>query len=347
MCSYHRGNVFVPCGNGVRNLWKWGTQPVETGCATCGNYPRDLWKRVRKLWKWGARPVEIGSVTCGKGSSECVFTFPPIDGSLQCLYNHLMSNRDDYEKKLETLTAIEDDRIKSPHHVPVDAYTQESQSLYHQALADKDALTAAGLSWELVEDLPLRIGAMIEAESSYYVQRKTQKETATRWTEESQLAYKLKKQLHDSFRYAFRNNPGLLGTLKFTVKGRSHANMIQALNDLSHLGKKNVELLEAVRFDMSLLDKAAQMSKDMSALLAETINYGSTIKGVKKIRDQAYTHLKEAVDEICRCGQFVFRQDEERFRGYRSAHLREKYLERKREAKTKKESKPEPRAPAP
>ena len=258
-----------------------------------------------------------------------------------------MSNRDDYEKKLETITAIADDRIQTPHHVPMDAYIQESQSLYQRALEDKDALIAAGLPWELVEDLPVRIGTMIEAESSWYVRKNIRKETATRWTEKVQLARAFKKQLNDAFRYAFRDRPDLLGTLRDTVKGRSHAEMIQALNDLSVLGKKNAALLEAVRFDMSLLDKAAQTAAAMSALNAETVNYGSTIKDVKKIRDQAYTHLKEAVDEISRCGQFVFRQDEERFRGYRSTHLREKYLERKREAKTKKESKPEPRVPAP
>ena len=108
--------------------------------------------------------------------------------------------------------------------------------------------------------------------------------------------------------------------------------------DLFWTGQKNFS--EAVRFDMSLLDKAAQTSKDMSALLAETVDYRNTIKDGKKIRDQAYTYLKEAVDKICRCGQFVFRHDEERFRGYRSAHLRDKYLKRKREAKAKEESEP-------
>ena len=280
---------------------------------------------MRDLWKWVA---------------QLIFHFPPIDEYLYNRYNHLMSSRDDYEKKLETLKAIRDDRIKTPHHVPVEAYIQESQSLYRRALKDKDALIAAGLSWELVEDLPVRIGALIEAESSWYVQRNTRKEVAAVWAEQSQLAYQLKKQLHDVFRYAFRNNPDLLETLRHMVKGRSHANMIQALNDLSHLGKKNAALLEAVRFDMSLLDKAAQTSKDMSALLAETIDYRNTVKDGKKIRDQAYTHLKEAVDEICRCGQFVFRHDEERFRGYRSAHLRDKYLKRKREVKAKEESEP-------
>ena len=39
--------------------------------------------------------------------------------------------------------------------------------------------------------------------------------------------------------------------------------MIQDLNDLSYLGRTNRPLLEAIRFDMSLLEKAAQTSTDM------------------------------------------------------------------------------------
>jgi len=242
-----------------------------------------------------------------------------------------MGNRDDYEKKLDILTAIGDDEIKTPHHIPVRVYIQEAGTLYHQARKDKEALISVGVPWELVEDLPIRIAALIEAESDWYVQNETRKETATGWAEASPLAYDLKKQLLDTFYYAFRNRPDLLKTLKATKKGRGHADMIQALNDLSVLGKKNVELLEAVRFDMTLLDKAAQTTEAMSGLLADTHAYVRTIKEAKKIRDQAYTHLKEAVDSIRSGGQFVFRKDKDHVRGYRSEYLRSKNLKRRRE----------------
>ncbi|MGD2086544.1 MAG: hypothetical protein PVH61_10205 [Candidatus Aminicenantes bacterium] len=54
----------------------------------------------------------------------------------------------------------------------------------------------------------------------------------------------------------------------------------------------------------------------------------------KKIRDQAYTHLKEAVDEIRLFGQYVFRQNKDRFIGYRSNYIRQ--LKSKQRRKTKK-----------
>lgn len=43
---------------------------------------------------------------------------------------------------------------------------------------------------------------------------------------------------------------------------------------------------------------------------------------LKIIRDKAYTHLKEAVDEIRAYGKFVFWQDEHKLRLYSSAYIR-------------------------
>jgi hypothetical protein len=42
----------------------------------------------------------------------------------------------------------------------------------------------------------------------------------------------------------------------------------------------------------------------------------------KRIRDQAFTHLKEAVDLIRKCGQYVFWRNAARLKGYRSNYLR-------------------------
>jgi|GEM_PF-202203 len=304
-----------------------------------------------------------GLKSCGNGSINWFFSVPTIDLSPSYLYNSLssqaaekydskvfirskiMGNREDYEKKLQVITTIGNDQIKTPHHIPVEVYIQEAKTLYYWAQEDKEALTFVGLSWELVEDLPIRIGALIQAEASWYLRRNTGNEAAEKWANQSPLAYDLKKQLMKVFFYAFRKHPDLLAALRNIGKGKGHASMIQGLNDLVALGEGNAELLEAVRFDMMLLDKADQTSDEMAALLAEVTTYRNTANKAKKIRDQAYTHLKEAVDEIFRCGQFVFRDNKERFRGYRSEHLRGKYLKRKREGRAK--EKPEPAGPGP
>jgi hypothetical protein len=44
----------------------------------------------------------------------------------------------------------------------------------------------------------------------------------------------------------------------------------------------------------------------------------------KVLRDRACTHLKETVDTIRQCGQFVFWKDPDRIKGYASEYFRKK-----------------------
>jgi hypothetical protein len=174
-----------------------------------------------------------------------------------------------YEKKLEVIRAIEDNKIKTPHNIPVGIYTHEADNLYGYAREDKDALAAVGLPPELVEDLPIRIGALREASANWNNYRKTEKKNAREWKTRAPLAYNLRKRLLTDFRHAFQDHPQQMKAVRNIAKGKSHAKMIQALNDLGVLGKKNIQLLEAINFDISLLDKAIQISKEMAKLFSD------------------------------------------------------------------------------
>jgi hypothetical protein len=200
-----------------------------------------------------------------------------------------MRNREYYEKKLEVISAIKDSQIKKPHHIPVGIYTQEALDLYKCALDDKEALIAAGLASELIEDLPPRCGALIEAQSLWQTQRDDMNKSALEWKKQSPIAYDLRKKLLADFLYAFRKHPDLMKAVRAISPIGGHAKMIKALNDLSILGKDNTRLLEAINFDLSLLDKAAQTSRKMAVLLDEMDRDRERDKHseAKKIRDQA------------------------------------------------------------
>jgi hypothetical protein len=250
-----------------------------------------------------------------------------------------MKKQEYYEKKLEVISTIEDSRIKKPHHIPVPIYIKEASFLYEWAKDDKEPLTAAGLDPELIEDLPQRCGVLREAESRWKNQRGNMNKSARKWKKQSPGAYDLRKNLLASFLYAFRKHPGLLKKVRAISPIGSHARMIEDLNDLSLLGKDNTRLLEAINFDLSLLDKAAQTSKKMAVLLDEKDRERERERGepseAKKIRDQAYTHLKEAVDEILEAGKFVFRQNKKRLRKYASAYRRNTTSKKKKKPKKK------------
>ncbi len=248
-----------------------------------------------------------------------------------------MGNSEDYKAKLEEILAVKEDDIVSPSTIPADIYIQEAENLYLWCQPDKPVLTKAGLPWALVDEIPIRAGALREAVSNWTTQRFTKQETGKLWMEKSAELFDLRSLLLHDFRFAYRDNPYILGRINAIAGSQSYAGMIQDLNDFAVLGRNNPAELKAVNFDMSLLDKSAQLAKEIANLLAST-NLEADYSAARKIRDQAFTFLKLAVDEICSFGQYLFWKDEGRKKGYSSPHLRRI---RKRRSQSKEESKAE------
>lgn len=231
-----------------------------------------------------------------------------------------MSTSEAYEAKIGVITAIAGDLIKTPVSIPVSIYVQEAQNLYQCCLKDEAVLKAKGLEWELVLDLPVRAGALRQAESLWTIRDK-QEAAEKEWMMKAPTAYKLRNELLKEFRFAYHKAPEYMARLKLMSSGYGYASMIQNLYELSSVGRKYPEPLARINFDMAQLDRAEAMSAEMASLYAKTNRIRARSNEAKTIRDQAFTHLKEAVDEIRRYGRHVFRDDQERKKGYRSEWL--------------------------
>ncbi len=232
-----------------------------------------------------------------------------------------MSNASDFTAKQAEIEAMPDEDIKSPF-MPMDVYLQEAENTYQWCQADKDKLVAAGLDWTLVEDLPARAGATRQAESLWFTDRFKREEAERLWKEKSPAAYDLRDQLLHDFHFAYRKLPELTSRVSKIAEGNSHADMIQDLNDLAELGKANTEPLTKISFDLTLLDKAAATSDEMAELLSLAATNRADNNEARVTRDKAYTYLKQAMDEIRECGQYVFWRDEQRYKGYISQYVK-------------------------
>jgi len=232
-----------------------------------------------------------------------------------------MSSAEDYAAKLAAIEAIPDDQLKSPN-MPVDVFLQEVENTVKWVQDDKDKLIAAGLDWTLVDDMPARAGALREAQSLWYKERFAREEAQKEWSEKSPDAYDLRDTLLHTFRYAFRNEADLTSRIAIIAEGSGNADMIQDLNDLSLLGKDHTDLLTAVGFDITLLDTAATTSAEMAALLSQATVDRSDQNKERIIRDKAYLYLKQALDEVRVCGQFVFWRNDARLKGYVSQYFK-------------------------
>ncbi|MCP5046992.1 MAG: hypothetical protein GY940_07450 [bacterium] len=235
-----------------------------------------------------------------------------------------MSTNEEYVAKLPVIQAIPLDNIRVPNNIPVDIYLQESEALNHWCQDDKDALIAKGLAWELVDDIPVRSGALRESESKWNLDRFSRQEAAEKWAVDSPDAYQLRNSIIHDMRFAYYGNRKLAKKVSDIADGYGHPDMIQDLNDLSVLGKANPDPLTAIGFDLILLDQAAQTADHLASLYAVVTGDRAEYTESKMIRDQAFTHLKEAVDEIRRVGQYLYWHAEHRKSGYRSAYLNRK-----------------------
>ena len=230
-----------------------------------------------------------------------------------------MSNINDYNAKLDVLKAIPTEEILTPT-LPIDVFLQEAENLFHWCNADSEAFAKVGLSQNDLNDLPVRAGALREAQSLWFKDRYSQQEAQREWMELSPLAYDLRDDLLHAFRFAYRNDAVILSRVSGITDGTGHADMIQDLNDLAVLGRENPDALTAIGFDGAKLDEAATQADEMADLLA-TANGDKAEQNASKVtRDRAYTHLKELVDEVRGAGKYLFWKDPQRLKGYRSQY---------------------------
>lgn len=226
-----------------------------------------------------------------------------------------------YEAKLPIITSIPEEELFSPN-MPIKTYLEEAEFLHDWCQADQEALVGAGLDWEVVVDVPVRAGALREAEMIWHRERFNQEEAVREWEEASAEGYDFRNVLLHTFRHAYEDDARLLARVSSIAEGYGHADMIQDLTNLSGLGWANVEPLSAIRYDLNELDRAAELSSQLARMLAAAQVDRQEKPPELIVRDQAYTHLKHAVDAIRSKGHYLFWRTENRLSGYASQYHR-------------------------
>lgn len=244
-------------------------------------------------------------------------------------------SKEQFDLKLAEIMAIANP--VSPA-MPVSVALQEGEDLYEWCLSDQGDLEKAGLDSKFITDLPVRLGACRYAQSMWQKEYKSIEDSQKEWKAKSPAAYEMRDELLHHFFHAYRNYPDLLSKVQKIAEGNTHADMIQDLSDLSVLGTGNPEPLKSISFDIKMLDIANATSAEMADLLAKANGSRMSDNKLKTLRDQAYTHMKEAVDEIRRHGQYVFWRNEARKKGYVSRYVQAQNSRTRNDEKKTKEA---------
>lgn len=232
-----------------------------------------------------------------------------------------MAGNENYNARLSAAKSMKRDEIKRPT-IPVDEFIQEAEDLVSIAKNDKQALTAASLAANYVEETTISIEALRQAQSVWSKDNKLKKEAVEKWKVLGPQGFELRDGLLHTFRFAFRNDSKSLDVVAAISKGQSNADMIQDLSDLATLGKANTQVFETINFDIALLAKAETMSVELGKILGDANGERHNTTEEKIIRDAMYTILKKNIDDIRACGKYVFWKDEAKLKQYSSKYTR-------------------------
>ncbi|MBN1759330.1 MAG: hypothetical protein JW863_13470 [Chitinispirillaceae bacterium] len=234
------------------------------------------------------------------------------------------SNKAEYEAQLPEILKQEMGATAVCGNMPI-IMIDNGERLYNRAVKDKAALLAAGLAEETLVNLKEAAGACRYAISELIVAM----EHTGKWQKESPQGYQRCDTIKYALLYALRAHPELLKIVREMSKGTSNRAMVQNLQDYSTFGNAHRDLLEQIKFDMSLLDEAAKLSAYLGNLLGST-EIDAAVEA-RIIRDKSYYYLKKLVKEVRACGQYVFRNDKAQLEEYSGPLFPKKAARRKKE----------------
>ncbi|SMO62576.1 hypothetical protein SAMN06265379_103456 [Saccharicrinis carchari] len=202
-------------------------------------------------------------------------------------------------------------------------FLQECSEFILWAQQDRDKLSKAGLNIGIIQEAEFLLEEAQNIHALRANESKSTKEEVANWNRKKKEGIDLGKQLVHHFKYAFRHNKELsaiMGEIKFPCKVHE---LISNLDLLIHMGNGHTDLLDAIGFDFAIMSRVAQLAEELPNL--HGYKYVASQSNPNKIkRDQIFSLLKSKVDEIRACGKYVFHNDPDRLKGYRSSYLRQK-----------------------
>jgi hypothetical protein len=246
-------------------------------------------------------------------------------------------------KALEArLMALDPDAIESPR-MPIAVALQEANDLHTLLVEDASvvpALRAVGLAQEIIDALEPAVAFTRDAQSRWVVTRDQRKPEAQRARE--QRGEELRAELLSAANWNLRGDRAALGTLSAIAEGEGLADLVQDLHDLAELvDRKRAAFAADKTFDASAsAEEARSLASEISAGIGEAKLDGDG-RQARDLRDRAFTHLAEVVEELRAAGRHAYRHEPRMRR-----HFTSRYLERKRRARAKAKAAPPVASPA-
>jgi hypothetical protein len=229
-----------------------------------------------------------------------------------------MADQQDFEALLPKLGAL-DRRSLRKQDMPLDQAIKEGEIMAAAAMEDVATFTGIGFDTAKISELSMAVGALRFAQARLIAATGELKEASRQWDEEEPMGYELRADMLAAASYALRDVPNAMKAIKRIREGSGGADMIQDLIALSELGKKYLEQMKSINYDVAKFDSAAQMADALGGLYAKAFVEKSTSEA-KDLRDRAFTYMRKIMSDVLHAAEYVFRKDPERLSYYHSAY---------------------------
>jgi hypothetical protein len=188
-------------------------------------------------------------------------------------------------------------------------YLQESIKVTGFYKQHKDELEAGGMDFTKVAKMLTYHGAARQLYSDAFTLSGVSGTKRKAWEKAYNEAVKVVEDVRAGLVFAFQGDQTLLDKVAEIGEGNSIGDFIQDCNDVATVSRNNRELLEAIRYDMKLVERLSELAVILGELYADANVERSESPEQTLLRDKAFTLFKNAIDNLNAQARYIFRGD--------------------------------------
>lgn len=220
-----------------------------------------------------------------------------------------------YETLLPVISAIEK---YTPPSMPIEEAVGEGNRVTLLIREDRAKLERSGIELHFLDSFEARAGALSWSAAQVTTYVDMESTAKSEWDAIKPGANIIRKKFLKALTRACRNNPELAAAVERIRAGQGNLDWVLDFLSMHKLGKEVRALLENVCADLSLIDRSAELHTQLQDILSRMTIDPEKLNEAKVLFYKAWTHLKEALDEVYEAGQYVFDEDDPRHSLYYS-----------------------------
>ncbi|MGL1934468.1 MAG: hypothetical protein OCD01_05590 [Fibrobacterales bacterium] len=241
----------------------------------------------------------------------------------EALFSTLSENKsaEYFDEMYETIQSVPDDETTRPNR-PLKIFSTEVEGLITIIKHNEKRLLEKNFDTKISTRLEKLIGAYRHAQSRMAWATDSYSESRKRWKALSPLAFELRNDLLNEYRFVAFGNDAVTKLIKEVSQGRTIADLIEDLHILAHPSDAIRTQLEDINFDFEQLKNAANLAFEVGTIQKDAELHRFAVTEERKIRDKVVTLLQLEEATILRWARLVFNKDKKVLRKFFSKYSR-------------------------